>query len=323
MSRMKLGSKLLGKSLSLGMLVVVIAASVVAVTQMGSTDIRGRAGVYPCVQPGGYCDQTLTCCSGSTCVIPGGATIGVCPPTPTPTPSCTSAQTRPCTMSNGTKGYQICQTPLWTWSVCYPLPTPTPFCKPKGTWCPPGYTNCCAGLRCVFEGDGYSCELPPTPTPTPPSVAGKSCTTRVGWPGTCTLIMACNLTNLNTAWDILGPPCNGVSKYGCCGKKPIPTPTPTRKPTPTPTPAAIRIVKITSGTCQQACLTIQGSCTSVGYDANGMNGQIMSYGNYTSCATRAGKCASTVISIPSGGVKCSGSLPEWTNCQCKMNPFAG
>jgi len=96
----------------------------------------------------------------------------------------------------------------------------------------------------------------------------------------------------------------------------------------TSTPATIPIPKIqtpqiTSGTCQQKCLSIQGSCLGVGYDIDGTNNQIMSYGNYTSCATRQGTCKSTINRIPSGGVKCSGTLPEWTYCRCQKNPFAG
>jgi hypothetical protein len=84
----------------------------------------------------------------------------------------------------------------------------------------------------------------------------------------------------------------------------------------------ITATKITSGTCNQYCLSHQGSCLKVGIDSNGTNGQIMSYDNYGSCVPRAGVCVSTVRSLLSGGVKCSGTLPEWTYCRCLKNPYA-
>jgi hypothetical protein len=154
---MKSGPKSLWKSLSLGMLAVVLAVSVVAVTQMGSTDIRGRAA-------GTACDAVYPCTYPETCVN------GICvAPIPTPTPSCI------------TQG--------------------------QGVWDPPG---CCPGLVPVQL-------YPLVQAICLPGVAGLSCTTTRGWPGTCTTSSGCKIVDQNISWDTSVVPCSAVSGYGCCG----------------------------------------------------------------------------------------------------------
>lgn len=83
----------------------------------------------------------------------------------------------------------------------------------------------------------------------------------------------------------------------------------------------IQVVKITSGTCAQKCASISGKCLSVGIDSNGTSGQVMSWGNFSSCAPRKGTCNSTVKKLPSGEKTCSGYSPEWTMCRCQINPY--
>ena len=202
-----------------------------------------------------------------------------------------------------------------------PTPTPTLSCVRVGANCGAfgAKPRCCAGIICAVSTGATMGKCisgtTPTRTLTPPSVAGRACTTRVGWPGKCTLVTACN-TTLNTAWDILGSPCNGVGNYGCCGNRPSPTPTPTPRPT-------IFTTLITSGTCEDACIAAQARCLSVGYNAEGTNNQIMSYDKYYSCTPRNGVCRSTVQRLNSpANVKCINKIPEWTFCRCQKNPFA-
>lgn len=151
---------------------------------------------------------------------------------------------------------------------------------------------------CIQESWGWNCYVTP---PTRPDglchSAGQSCT----WSGDCC----------------------GADKGSYCSTS-FKCVVPTTKPSPSSTPTPkISVFKITSGTCSQKCLSAQGSCISIGTDGNGTDGKIMSYGNWTSCTLRSGSCGSSVKNISSGGVKCSGSNPEWTNCRCAMNPYAG
>jgi hypothetical protein len=55
-----------------------------------------------------------------------------------------------------------------------------------------------------------------TPIITPTPILG-SCTTTMGWPGTCTLQSNCNWPALGIAWDSSISTCNIVPGYGCCG----------------------------------------------------------------------------------------------------------
>ena len=115
---MKFGSKSLGKSLLLALLVVfLVVVGIVIVTQIGNNrDIRGQAssGLYPCIQTGGYCRFAgqSQCCSGASCVIPKGKTIGVC------TRACHPGDTRACTISGTkTRTQQLCLS-SGTWDSC-------------------------------------------------------------------------------------------------------------------------------------------------------------------------------------------------------------
>lgn len=89
---------------------------------------------------------------------------------------------------------------------------------------------------------------------------------------------------------------------------------------PSPTPS-IKVVKITSGSCAQKCVSMSGTCLSVGIDSEGTSGEVFTWGNYSSCQKRKGLCNSTLTKLPSGGKTCSGTLPEWTNCRCQINPY--
>lgn len=80
---------------------------------------------------------------------------------------------------------------------------------------------------------------------------------------------------------------------------------------------------ITSGTCNEKCLSKDGVCLGVGTNDWGSNNKIMSWGDWTKCIPRSGKCSSTVKQLQSGGRYCDGHPPEWTICSCVVNPFMG
>jgi len=128
-----------------------------------------------------------------------------------------------------------------------------------------------------------------------------------------------------------------IRSRAATGVYPIATPTrgvkvtPTRPPlmpTPkvssTPKPTQLTFTTInTSGTCTDKCHANYGTCISVGTDASGTNGIIMTYSNANYCYLRTnGNCGSPVVKLRDAGtLKCSGNSPEWTNCKCKKNPF--
>lgn len=171
---------------------------------------------------------------------------------------------------------------------------------------------------------------PKTPTPTPIS----SCETK-------NLVHMCDRSKSMAMSDckqstidywakynskVVGLCCTVCDCYGdedrcfCCWGTVVSNSSPT--PTPTPTQPSVSVVKITSGTCNSKCVAIKGTCLNVGTNSDGNNGKVMSWGNWTSCVTRPGTCNSNIAQLSSGGTTCSGTLPEWTKCRCKMNPYA-
>lgn len=186
--------------------------------------------------------------------------------------------------------------------------------------CYSGYV-CCGG-----KIGGTSTSTPaPTKTPTPRPIPTSACN-RKGLLHVCHVKSSSEKECMNEAiqtfgslgWDVVPNCCSLVdcaganeNCYACYVTRIYPTPTP-----------SIQVVKITSGTCSSKCVAIKGTCLNVGTNSDGNNGKIMSWGNYTSCVTRIGTCNSTITKLPSGTTTCSGTLPEWTKCRCKINPYA-
>lgn len=207
MARSKSYSTSLGKSLLLGIFVVLAVSGFVVVQSMqnGNFDIRGRA-VYSCVTLNNPCDGGLTCCSGGFCNNEGAHSYCRAYFVPTPTPACAYTG-QPC---DG--GLRCCDY--------------NSFCNNEGahSYCrqkciqsggsvvvPPG---CCGGLIPV--------QLAPlTQAVCLSGVSGLSCNTSRGWLGKCTKSSGCSgyLTNKNIAWDRTVIPCKSVSGYGCCAKR--------------------------------------------------------------------------------------------------------
>ncbi len=173
---MKFGSKYLGQSLALGMMVVVLAGTVVAITQMGSQDIRGRAassGQYPSPTPFMWMPNGQNCTScGCNCCASGDSLNGVClspcdfdakkppsmptvqcdaTPTPTPTPVyCQHMCVQPSACANFVPGY--CTNNAVCCTIISLTPTPTPACvvgKTKGCVTPNGAAG---NIVCVSPG---------------------------------------------------------------------------------------------------------------------------------------------------------------------------
>lgn len=160
----------------------------------------------------------------------------------------------------------------------------------------------------------------PTPRPIPTSACNKkglgyTCHFKTSSEKECMDDAIHNYVNLG--YDVVPNCCSLIdcaggndNCYACYVTRVYPTPTP-----------SIQVVKITSGSCAQKCASISGTCAGVGMNSRGDDGKIMSWHNYNSCTPRPGTCNSNITKLPSGGITCSGTLPEWTKCRCKINPY--
>jgi hypothetical protein len=188
---------------------------------------------------------------------------------------------------------------------CNPYP-----CGPDGS--APVGTGCCGGsASTVISG---LCEPKVTSIPTPAARPSPTMQPIVTPPGT-----SCHGAPVVCAWNerltcVFDATYTHTFIWTC-----------QIMPTPTPSPAVYYYsVKISSGTCNQKCLSNQATCDSVGYDISGTNGQKMSYSNWTSCTpVKNVTCASTIksISVPAN-VTCVNDKPEWIYCRCKSNTYA-
>jgi prepilin-type N-terminal cleavage/methylation domain-containing protein len=93
-----------------------------------------------------------------------------------------------------------------------------------------------------------------------------------------------------------------------------PTLTPSATPTPTTSSGPIVILNSASGTnCNNICTNNGRTCISVGYDADGINGQRMG-GNTGQCATGSITCTTN---MPNINTVCNGIPARYTYCRCQ------